>query len=79
MLYGWVGKAQVVPWQWLQAQGSTNTLQMVNMHPPGDEASAGQEVKKDGITTHETCSSLINVALFVIYVTIFTVPHTHLS
>lgn len=51
---------------------------MVNTHPSGDEVSAGQELKKDGITIHETCSSLINTALFVIYVTTFPARHTPL-
>lgn len=74
-LQGWPAKPQVLPWQWLQAQGSINTLQMVNTHPSGDEASAGQEVKKDGITMHKTCSSLINTVVFVIYVTAVTAHH----
>lgn len=78
VLQGWPAKAQVLPWPQLQAQGSINTLQMVNTHPSGDKARAGQEVKKDGITGHETCSSLINTAPFVIYVPTFTAHHTPL-
>ena len=77
-MQGWPAKAQVLPWQRLQAQGSTNILQMVNTHPAGDEASAGQELKKDGITMHKTCSSLTNTALFVIYITTCTARYTPL-
>jgi len=44
-----------------------------------DEASAGQEVKKDGITIQiKICSLLINTALFVIYSTTFSAHHTPL-
>lgn len=52
---------------------------MVNIHSSGDEASAGQEVKKYGIIMHKTFSSLINTALFVIYLTTFTAHHTNLT
>lgn len=42
---GSVAKAHVLLWQQLQAQHSASTLQMVMMHPSGDEPSAGQGVK----------------------------------
>lgn len=42
---GNVAKAHILPWQQPQAQDSTNTLQMVKMHPSGDEPSTGQGVK----------------------------------